>query len=109
MNDDGIPVVSLSGELDIMQSSSLMQRLMGAAGNRDLGLVVDLSEVSYIDSAGVNVLFEVAEALRQRQLAFAVVVPEGNLVDRVVTLVDLGSVARVHRSVEAAVTDVRPR
>jgi anti-sigma B factor antagonist len=109
VRSDGIPVVSLSGELDITRSQALTQRLMGAADNRDIGLVVDLTEVTYIDSAAVNVLFEVAEALRQHQLAFAMVVPDGSLVDRVVTLVDLGSVARLHRSVEAAVADVRPR
>jgi len=107
VNSDGIPVVGLSGELDIMQAPSLLQRLMGAADNRDIGLVVDLTEVTYIDSAGVNVLFEVAEALRQRQLELAVVVPGGSLVERVVTLVDLGSVARLHRRVEAALADVR--
>ena len=107
MNSDGIPVVGLSGELDIMQAPSLLQRLMGAADNRDIGLVVDLTEVTYIDSAGVNVLFEVAEALRQRQLEVAVVVPGGSLVERVFTLVDLGSVARLHREVEAALADVR--
>jgi anti-anti-sigma regulatory factor len=65
-------------------------------------MVVDLSETRYLDSAGVNVLFELAEDLTERQLAFALVVPEGGLVERVVMLVDLASVAQLHRSVAAA-------
>ena len=73
-----------------------------AVDNHDLGLVVDLSETRYLDSAGVNLLFELAEDLTERQLAFALVVPEGGLVERVVMLVDLASVAQLHRSVAAA-------
>ena len=64
--------------------------------------MVDLSETRYLDSAGVNVLFELAEDLSERQLTFALVVPEGGLVERVVMLVDLASVAQLHRSVAAA-------
>jgi len=104
---EGVPIVRLDGELDISRAASLRTQLLRAAGNRDAGLVVDLSDATYMDSAGVNVLFEVAEALKERQLEFAVVVPDGGLVERVVTLVDLSSVARLHRSADAAVTDIR--
>lgn len=51
-------------------------------------------------------MFEVAEGLGSRQVGLAVVVPEGSLVERVVELVDLGSVVRLHRTVEAAVADI---
>jgi anti-anti-sigma factor len=102
MTADGIQVVRLSGELDITRAPALRQELMRAAGNRDIGLVVDLSEATYLDSAGVNVLFELAEALTRRQLQLALVVPQGGLVERVVSLVHLDSVAHVDRSLEAA-------
>jgi anti-anti-sigma factor len=102
MSDDGVAMVRLSGEIDIARSSSLRQELMGAVDNRDSGLVVDLSEATYLDSAGVNVLFEVGQALRERQLQMALVVPPDSLVERVVTLVDLGSVAPLERDAETA-------
>lgn len=103
MNGQGVVVVPLSGELDIVRRPSLTQELLSAVDNRDVGLVVDLTDVSYIDSAGVHVLFEVAEALSERQLKMAVVVPEGTLVERVLKIVDLASAASLHRDVEAAV------
>jgi anti-anti-sigma factor len=103
----GIPVVSLSGELDASRAPALRRELMDAADNRDAGLVIDLSEATYLDSAAVNVLFELAEGLGGRQVELAIVVPEGGLVEKVVTLVDLGSVVRIHRTVDAAVTDIR--
>lgn len=43
------------------------------------GLVAALEGVSYLDSAGVRALFEVAAALRLRRQALAVSVPPGLL------------------------------
>ena len=102
-----IPVVRLSGELDITRAPSLRDELMASVDNRHTGMVVDLTGATYIDSAGVNVLFELAEELRQHQLGLAVVIPSDSLVERVVTLVDLGSVASVQNEVEAALADIR--
>jgi anti-sigma B factor antagonist len=105
----GIPVVRLEGELDITRAPTLRRELMAAADNRDAGLVVDLGAATYLDSAAVNVLFELADGLARRQVELAIVVPEGGLVERVVGLVDLGSVALMHRSADAAVADIRDR
>ena len=97
-----VRVVAVQGDVDISRAPVLRQELRRSVDNHDLGLVVDLCETRYLDSAGVNVLFELAEDLTERQLAFALVVPEGGLVERVVMLVDLASVAQLHRSVAAA-------
>jgi anti-anti-sigma factor len=105
--DAGIPVVPLSGELDITRAPSLRRELLAVADNRDIGMVVDLSEVTYLDSAGLNVLFELAERLAERRLEIAVVVPAGGLIERVVSLVDLGAVARLHHSADAAAAEIR--
>jgi anti-anti-sigma factor len=98
-----VPVAHLSGELDISSAAMLRERLLTAVDNQDVGLVIDLSDATYVDSAGVNLLFQVAERLTVRQLAFAVVYPEGGIVERVFELVQLSVVADVHHSVDAAV------
>ncbi|HEY1277600.1 MAG TPA: STAS domain-containing protein [Thermoleophilaceae bacterium] len=103
---DLVPVVTLSGDVDITIASELRTALLGAVDNSDPGLVVDLSGVRYLDSAGVNLLFELADSLGVRRLAFALVLPGGGLVERVITLVDLGSVARIERTMEEAVAFV---
>jgi anti-anti-sigma factor len=103
---DLVGVVSLSGEFDLVQVHALRDRLLGAVRNEDHGLVIDLSEASYIDSVGVSLLFELAERLEERQLRLAVVIPEDGLVDRVLRIVDIGSVATVHLNVDAALADL---
>ena len=78
-----------------------------AVRNEDLGLVVDLTEASYIDSVGVSLLFELAEKLSERQLRLAVVLPSGGLVGRVLGIVNMSAVADVQPTVEEALSAIR--
>lgn len=103
---DSVGVVSLRGEVDIIQAHDLRERLVSAVRNQDLGLVVDLTDATYIDSVGVSLLFELAERLSERQLRLAVVVPEGGLVTRVLRIVNLRSVAAVRATVGDAVSAI---
>jgi anti-anti-sigma factor len=104
---DSVGVVTLIGEVDIVQASALRERLLGAVRNEDTGLIVDLTEASYIDSVGVSLLFELAEKLSERQLRLAVVLPDRGLVGRVLGIVNLGSVAELHPNVDDALTEIR--
>ena len=104
---DSIGVARLSGDVDISQASALRKQLLDAVRNDDLGLVVDLSAARYIDSVGVSLLFELAERLAGRRLRFAVVMPEEGLVVRVLTIVNIDSVAEVHRGLEEALAAMR--
>lgn len=104
---DSVSIARLSGDVDITHASALRKQLLTAVHNDDLGLVVDLSDANYIDSVGVSLLFELAERLAGRQLHFAVVVPEEGLVRRVLTIVDLDSVAEIHQGMDDALAACR--
>ena len=104
---DAVGVVRLTGEVDIVQAHDLRHALLGAIRNEDLGLVVDVTGASYIDSVGVSLLFELAEKLAERQLRLAVVLPQGGLIERVLTIVDIGSVAELHPTVDDAISAIR--
>jgi anti-anti-sigma factor len=95
--------------VDITQVGALRERLLGAVRNDDLGLVVDLTDASYVDSVGVSLLFELAERLTGRQLRFRVVVPKEGLIARVMAIVDLESVAEVHSELDEALASFRRR
>lgn len=104
---DSVGVARLKGDVDIVQASALRKQLLAAVRNDDLALVVDLSDARYIDSVGVSLLFELAERLAGRQLRFAVVMPTGGLVERVLKIVNLDSVAEVHGDLDEALAAVR--
>jgi anti-anti-sigma factor len=116
MNDPGradlirngrVMVALMPVEVEITQAPLLRGQLIQAVENRDLGLVIDLTATRYLDSSGVNMLFELGEVLAARQLQMAVVMPQGGLVERVVAIVDLGSAMPIHRDVESAVDEIR--
>jgi anti-anti-sigma factor len=100
-------VARLGGEVDISHVPVVRDRLYRALDNQDDGLLVDLSDATYIDSAVVNLLFELADRLGTHQLRLAVVVPEGGLVDRVLTIVDIASVVDVYRRFDEAIAALR--
>ena len=62
---DGIPVVTVAGEIDMSNADRFRDALGLAAAAADGGsFVVDLTGVEYLDSAGVHALFEHAPRIR---------------------------------------------
>jgi anti-anti-sigma factor len=104
---DGVPVACVSGQIDMSNRAEVGDGLTRELGNVDHGLVVDLTRVDYVDSAGVTLLFALAERLRDRQLQLRLVVPEGNRIGRVLDVVDIASVARIDTGVDDAVAALR--
>jgi anti-anti-sigma factor len=102
-----VMVARMPVEVEITQAPLLRAQLMQALENHDLGLVIDLTATKYLDSSGVNMLFELGEVLAARQLRMTVVMPQGGLVERVVSIVDLGSAMPIHRDTDSAVEEIR--
>lgn len=89
------PVVRLRGEIDLSNAEALGAAAEGAVSNRARGLVLDLSEVTFLDSTGLRLVFQLARRLRDRQQALRLVVPEGARIARLLTLAGVASVAEV--------------
>ena len=88
-------VVRLSGEIDLSNAEALGAAAEGAVSNRARGLVLDLSEVTFLDSTGLRLVFRLARRLRDRQQALRLVVPDGARIARLLTLSGVTSVAEV--------------
>ena len=98
----------LSEEFEISTAHGIRDALLGTLTNHDHGIVVDLQQVTFLDSAGINVLFELAERLEGRQQRVAVVLPDRAVVKRVVELVGLGSAVSICPSVDDAMGAIPP-
>jgi hypothetical protein len=55
--------------------------------------VLDLSETEYLDSSGVHLIFDLADALRRRQQVLQLVVPPDTFIGDVLDVVNVGGVA----------------
>jgi anti-anti-sigma factor len=65
---DGTPRVIAAGEIDLSNIEVFTQALATAAANASSGITVDLGAVKYVDSAGINALFSLADQVGHMQL-----------------------------------------
>jgi anti-sigma B factor antagonist len=73
-SEDGRVVVSLAGELDLYNAHVVRDALLQAASDSPERLVVDLSEVRFIDSTALGVLIEARTKMPNRR-AFLLAAP----------------------------------
>src|SRR5213592_690582 len=73
--DRGVTQVSLSGELDLGVAVVLRQALDDLIRDDQVRLLIDLSDVSFLDSTALGVLLNTAKKLRRRRGRLAVVCP----------------------------------
>lgn len=91
--EEGQVRLVLGGEIDIANADHLGNQMHAAIGNQVTAVVVDLTDVTYIDSAGVRVLAMLASRLDQLRVDLRLVVPPGSLARRVVEITGLGTLA----------------
>jgi anti-sigma B factor antagonist len=61
-----VTVVTISGEIDVFTSPRLREMLLDIVNSGGLYLVVDLTEVTFLDSTGLGVLVGIYHRLRAR-------------------------------------------
>jgi anti-sigma B factor antagonist len=103
---DQVPVARLSGEIDASNVEVIGERLRSMVSNRSLVLVVDLCEITYVDSAGINLLFLLGEEMRGHQQRLALVVREGSPIARMFSLTGLDQVVPTHPTLQGALASL---
>jgi anti-anti-sigma factor len=95
-------VARLAGEIDISNAHDLGLNISSRVTNHTRAVIVDLSDVSYIDSSGLGVLFHLRRRLQSRRQALRIVAPPESPLRRVLHLVDLADTAAFDGSLDAA-------
>jgi len=81
----------LAGELDMSSTPDVRARLYTALGAGVQVLNMDLSGLTFLDSAGVELLFRLREDLAMRQIPLRLYVPEDALIRRTLEVTDGGA------------------
>lgn len=90
-------VVSVSGEVDIYTASELRADLYAALDSSTGSLIVDLSEVGFIDSTGLGVLIGLLRRSNEKERPLALVIPGTNIA-RIFALTGLDKVFTIVKS-----------
>ena len=98
-------VVHLDGEIDLANAASLREEALAHARAHEADcLVVDLGEVAYIDSAGIEMLFQLYAAQESADRTLITVAPAGSPAHRILQLAAVGDVGTVCPTVADALT-----
>jgi anti-anti-sigma factor len=108
-HEGAVPVCEIRGELDASNVDHVLEHVVGSVANEAPGMVLDLGHTSYLDSAGVRILFELARRLRARRQELRIAVPDDGIVRRVLVLTALADVVPVDDDVARSVRALQTR
>jgi len=78
--------VRLVGEIDLDNAGAVQLEINSAIANHVSAVLLDLTGISYLDSAGLRILFRLAGRLRTLQMRLDVLAPLDSPVRRVLEL-----------------------
>ncbi|MBY6368560.1 STAS domain-containing protein [Rhodococcoides corynebacterioides] len=97
---DGVTVLSIGGEIDLGTTPELRDVLVRLAARREDAVVLDLTDVTFLGSAGAVLLLDAASAVAARPIALVAVHPA---VRRPLGLLGVCSPITVFETVDEAV------
>jgi anti-anti-sigma factor len=98
----GAIVAHLGGEVDMTNAGRVREELLASVPNEAGALVIDLSACRYLDSAGIEVLFDMARRLRRRRQDLRLTLPSSSPLKRLIDLTEVASTAPVYETLDAA-------
>jgi anti-sigma B factor antagonist len=99
-----VAVVGVSGELDMLTTPELAEAIEAAVRKSPSALIVDLSAVEFLASAGMSTLITAHEGITPR--AKFAVVADGPATSRALRLVGIDQIFAVYRTLDGALVGV---
>jgi anti-anti-sigma factor len=93
--DDGSMRIRLSGEIDLANAAAVEDQIRAALNPQPSAVSVDLTDLTYLDSAGIRILYGLASRLQALRIALELIVPLSSPTRRLIELSGFDSVATV--------------
>lgn len=106
-DDDGVVVARVEGDIDFGSAGDLGRDVLRDMSDAAVGLVVDLTDVRYVDSGGVRVFFELAARLETSGRRVALAVPEMSPVRRLIKITRLEEAVLLCTTVQECIEMIR--
>jgi anti-anti-sigma factor len=105
---EGVPVLRLRGEVDMSVVAALETQLRSSILDAAPGMVLDLTELEYLDSSGLRLVLDLASRLERHGQSLRVVVAEGSLVGNLMAMTRAEDIVPLDHSVSAALGALAP-
>ena len=104
-SSDKAVVARVSGEVDLSNAESLGAALLASMANSERQLILDLSAVAYLDSAGIRLIYQLRERLRVRGQTLSLVIPTSSASHDALRLAGVSQHVETAETVEEASGD----
>ena len=98
-------VARLSGEVDMSNAHYVRDQLLASMPNDARALVIDISACRYLDSAAIEVLFDLSRRLGRRRQELRLAMPSDSPLRRVIELTEVRTAAPIYESLDAALSE----
>ncbi|HLJ59123.1 MAG TPA: SpoIIE family protein phosphatase [bacterium] len=105
---DGIPVVTVAGDLDLENTDAFAATLDRAARAESGTVIVSLGDATYLDSHAVGTLFRFGRRLTTNRRKLLVVAPSSGALRRIVDIAGMQAVLRIFDSLAEAARSALP-
>ena len=93
--DGDTVLIVLAEEIDLSNADSVERQIVDAISNQAMRVAIDLTDIGYIDSIGMRVLFALTTRLETAQIGLKLVSPIGSPARRVIEISGLDSIVEV--------------
>jgi anti-anti-sigma factor len=94
--DEKVVIAILTGEVDMSNAATVRMQIAESVTSDEDALIVDLSELAFMDSAGLHSLIELGTVLDERRQQLLLCVPHGSPIARAIDIIGLPSAVSVH-------------
>ena len=102
---DRVVVARLTGEIDLSNAQSIESAIAEATPNQALAVILDVSGLDYLDSAGIHLIYKLREKLRARGQALRLVIPAESPSNDALRLAGVSAVVDTTETLEAALAE----
>jgi len=105
--EDETIIAVVTGEIDMSNAATVRQQIAEYVTPDADAVIVDLSELSFIDSAGLHSLIELGTVLNERRQQFLLCLPPGSTIRRAIEIIGLPHAVSVYSDRSEAMEAVR--
>jgi anti-sigma B factor antagonist len=102
---DRVAVARLMGEIDLSNADSIESAITESTPNRALALILDVSALDYLDSAGIHLVYRLREKLQARGQSLRLVIPAESPANDALRLAGIAQVVDTAPTLEEALEE----
>jgi anti-anti-sigma factor len=104
---DGVVLARLTGEVDLSNARGIKEAIVAATPHHARAVLLDLSELDYLDSAGIQLTYELRGQLEVRGQRLGLVIRDGSPAADALRLAGVLERLEIYETVESALGAAR--